>query len=100
MFQIFLIVFKCIQFYPIVSKWIQISSNVSNPILLFLNEFKTNRLYPNVSNPIQYYLPNVSDCNQNLNLTFKSTNKDNTIYYNLDNLAIPIIKESIIKTTN
>jgi hypothetical protein len=81
---------KCIRLYP----------NVSNPILLFLNEFKTIRLYPNVSNPIQSYLPNVSDCNQNLNLTFKSTNKDNTIYYNLDNLAIPIIKESIIKTTN
>ena len=64
---------------PIVSKWIQ--------------------NYPIVFNPIRF-LPNVSDCNQNLNLTFKSTNKDNTIYYNLDNLAIPIIKESIIKTTN
>jgi len=76
---------------------------------LYLNESKTIRLYPNVSNHIRLLpnvsnhirlLPNVSDCNQNLNLTFKSTNKDNTIYYNLDNLAMPIIKKSIIKTTD
>jgi len=66
------IVFKCIKYYPIVS---------------------------NVSIPIQMY-PIFSKYIQNLNLTFKAINKDNTIYYNIENLAMPIIRERIIKTTS
>jgi len=45
------------------------------------------QMYLILFNPIRL-LPNVSDCNQNLNLTFESTNKDNTIYYN-----VPAIKK-------
>jgi hypothetical protein len=45
------------------------------------------QMYLILFNPIRL-LPNVSDCNQNLNLTFESTNKDNTIYYNIENLTL------------
>jgi len=44
--------------------------------------------------------PIVSKYIQNFNLTSKASNKDNTIYYNIENLAMPIIKERIIKTTS
>ncbi len=63
-------------------------------------------MYQNVSKYIRLYqdlskmYPFVSKCIQNLNLTFKVTNKDNTIFYNLDNLPMPIIKEEMIKITN
>ncbi len=42
----------------------------------------------------------VSKYIQKLNLTFKATNKDNIIDYTIENLAMLIIKERIIKTTS
>jgi len=75
--------------YPIESKCIQL-----NPILA--NCFKK---FSNLSISIQMY-PIVSKYIQKLNLTFKATNKDNTIDYTIENSAILIIKERIIKTTN
>jgi len=56
-------------------------------------------MFSNVSIPIQMY-PIVSKYMQKLNLTFKATNKDNTIDYTLENLAMLIIKERIMKTTS
>jgi hypothetical protein len=44
--------------------------------------------------------PIVSKYIQKLNLTFKATKKDNTIDYTIENLAMLIIKERIIKTTS
>jgi len=44
--------------------------------------------------------PIVSKYILKLNLTFKATDKDNTIYYNIENWPMPIIKERIIKTTS
>jgi len=55
-------------------------------------------MFSNVSLPIQMY-PIVSKYIQKLNLTFKATNKDKTIYYTIENLAMLIIKKRIIKTT-
>ena len=75
--------------YQIESKCIQL-----NPILA--NCFK---MFSNVSISIQMY-PIVSKYIQKLNLTFKATNKDNTIDYIIENLAMLIIKERIIKTTS
>ena len=71
--------------YPIESKCIQL-----NPILA--NCFK---MFSDVSISIQMY-PIVSKYIQKLNLTFKATNKDNTIDYIIENLAMLIIKERII----
>jgi len=66
--------------YPIVSKCIQL-----NPILA--DCFK---MFSNVSISIQMY-PIVLKYIQKLNLTFKATNKDNTIDYTIENLAIVIL---------
>ena len=43
--------------------------------------------------------PIISKYIQKLNLTFKATNKDNTIDNTIKNLAMLIIKERIIKTS-
>ena len=56
-------------------------------------------MFSNASISIQMY-PIVSKYIQKLNLTFKAINKDNTIDYTLENLAILIIKERIMKTTS
>jgi len=57
------------------------------------------KMFSNVPIPIQMY-PIVSKYIQKLNLTFKVSNKDNTIDYTIENKAILIIKQRIIKTTS
>jgi hypothetical protein len=56
-------------------------------------------MFSSVSISIQIH-PIVSKYIQKLNLKFKATNKDNTIDYNIENLAMLIIKERIMKTTS
>jgi hypothetical protein len=56
-------------------------------------------MFSNLSISIQIH-PIVSKYIQKLNLKFKATNKDNTIDYNIENLAMLIIKERIMKTTS
>ncbi len=73
---------------------IESKCNQLNPILA--NCFK---MFSNVSISIQMYRI-VSKYIQKLNLKFKATNKDNTIDYTLENLAMLIIKERIMKTTS